>query len=219
MDVTAPAELAELLEARSDSDVDEAWSALLRRHSRLILHAVRRTQGGYDGTMDRYAYVLEQLRSNDYRRLRSFDAGHGARFSTWLVVIAQRLAVDFHRRRFGRTRPSSDARSDQLDARRRLAELISERMDLTELPDTASPDAQATLIRAERRDALRTAVRRLPSRDRLLLSLRFIDDASAGEIAVAMGYPTQFHVYRRIKKILTTLRRSLGGEDFRDRYG
>jgi RNA polymerase sigma-70 factor (ECF subfamily) len=219
MDVTASAELADLLEARDASAAEEAWGALLRRHSRLILHAVRRTHGGYDGTMDRYAYVLEQLRSNDYRRLRSFEAGHGARFSTWLVVIAQRLAVDFHRRRFGRATSTSEAPSEHADIRRRLAELVSDQADLTQLPDPSALDPQAAMIRAERGEALDSAVGALSSRDRLLLSLKFVDDASAAQIAAAMGFPTQFHVYRRIKKILKELHGSLGGDDFRDRFG
>jgi RNA polymerase sigma factor (sigma-70 family) len=219
MDRVAPRELTALLEARSAASVDEAWDALLRRYSRLIMHAVRRADSGYDGTMDRYAHVLEMLRSDDFRRLRTFEPGQGARFSTWLVVVSQRLSVDLHRRRFGRTKVGGNPDGGHDVVRRRLAELIAESIDLMELPDASAPDPQAALIVAERKEAVIRAVKALPNRDRLLLALRFIDDVSAPRIAAAMGFPTPFHVYRRIDKVLGLLRSSLGGEDFRRAYG
>jgi len=39
--------------------------------------------------------------------------------------------------------------------------------------------------------------------------LRFEDDVSVRGIAQALGFPTPFHVYRRLSGVLAPLRRSL----------
>jgi hypothetical protein len=39
--------------------------------------------------------------------------------------------------------------------------------------------------------------------------MRFEDQRSAAEIARAMGFPTPFHVYRRLNKLLGELRATL----------
>jgi DNA-directed RNA polymerase specialized sigma subunit len=56
---------------------------------------------------------------------------------------------------------------------------------------------------------LERAVGALEPRDRLLLRLRFDDDLSAREVADIMRFPTPFHVYRRLNKVLEILRHSL----------
>lgn len=216
---TRPTELVDLLDASEAADIEKAWDAFVRRHSRLIMHAVRQNPPNYDRTMDRYACVLEQLRSDHFRRLRTFRPERGTRLSTWLVVVAQRLCVDFDRRRFGRTGRREGKTSEQAEVRRRLAELIAAQVDLMEVQDESAEDPEAVLVIAQRRKALEEAVRTLSNRDRLLLSLRFEDETSAKQIAAAMGFKTPFHVYRRLKKVLGGLRRTLGEDDFRERYG
>jgi DNA-directed RNA polymerase specialized sigma24 family protein len=67
--------------------------------------------------MDGYAYVLEALRSDDYRRLRAYAADGRSKFSTWLVVVARRLCLDLHLRR---PRPS-----EVLSGRRRNRAFMS----------------------------------------------------------------------------------------------
>ena len=60
-----------------------------------------------------------------------------------------------------------------------------------------------------RADRLAAALSTLAPADRLLLKFRFEDDLSASAIAKAMGFPTPFHVYRRLNALFLTLRRSL----------
>jgi DNA-directed RNA polymerase specialized sigma24 family protein len=90
-----------------------------------------------------------------------------------------------------------------------LADGLTGRVDpeLLEAPGRQSPEAELT--DRHRADHLAAALSTLPPADRLLLKFRFEDDLSASAIAKAMGFPTPFHVYRRLNALFLTLRRSL----------
>lgn len=154
--------------------------------------------------MDRYTWILDHLRADDFRRLRSFSGDGRSKFSTWLVVVARRLCVDHHRQRYGRDRGSGNDVE-----RRRLADLCAEQLDAGEIPDSAAETPDRLLLAAETREALDGALEALDPRDRLLLRLRFEDDLPANEIAALLKLPTPFHVYRRVNTLLGALRRSL----------
>lgn len=208
-------ELVELLAVSDPTDVDQAWESFLGRYSRLIMHAVRSPRMPYDRIMDRYTYVLGKLREDECRRLREYRPQPGTRFSTWLVVVVQRLAIDHQRSVYGRVREASE---DGGEARRRLVDLVGARVDLEALPGPR-PDPDREIYVRDRRAALAGLLQDLDARDRMMLALRFEDDASAREIAEAMGFPSPFHVYRRLKKVLAYLRsalRQMGIRDARD---
>ena len=174
MGTTYPQHLTRLLEASGPSEEQQAWESLVRQHSRLLLGACRDSGRGYDQMMDRYAYVLEQLRADDYRRLRVFSSDGRTKFSTWLVVVARRLCVDYHRTRYGRSRSGSDTEPQVIDSllmRRRLADLIGVDVDDTKLPDRSAPDPESALAASEIGDALGRAVGKLSDQDRLLLAM------------------------------------------------
>src|SRR6185503_9156012 len=97
-----PEDLSVLLGADAQS-ADDAWRIFLSKYSPLILHAARSASTGYDDGMDAYAYVIERLRENDFRRLRSYTVDPRSRFSTWLVLVARRLCVDRKRQQYGRS--------------------------------------------------------------------------------------------------------------------
>lgn len=199
-----PPELARLLEAADPALRESAWASLVKTHSRLLLHVARATGGDYDAAMDRYAFVLEQLRADDFRRIRSFSADGRSKFSTWLVVVARRLCVDHHRQRYGRPRGSPDEEN-----RRHLADLCAEQLDVAEIEDDSATPADRAVYAGEVRDALDNGIAQLDPRDRLLLRLRFEDDLSAAQIAAIMHFTTPFHVYRRITQVLSALRAAL----------
>jgi RNA polymerase sigma factor (sigma-70 family) len=202
-----PPELVRLLQSQDAVQANTAWDRFLASHHKLLLYAIRTTEHDRDAVMDCYAYVLEQLRRDDYRRLRSFAAGGRAKFTTWLVTVTCRLALDHKRRRYGRERPTADAQAaDRLEARRRLVALVDSAIDVSELADPEVTDPDTRLSEEERRAALQAALSEQPGRDQLLLSLRFQDDRSAREIADIMGFPSPFHVYRRLKAVLARLR-------------
>ncbi len=209
-----PAELTRLLATMQPDTADEAWVDFIGAYSRLLLHVSRSMAGSHDDVMDRYAYLLEQLRRDDCRRLRAFTADGQSKFTSWLIVVARRLCVDYNRGRYGRADPARDAQWQTARAgRRRLQDLIGAELDVAVLPDADGQAPDDELIAREQREALARALTRLEPRDRLLLRFRFGEGLSASEIARVMGFPTQFHVYRRLEKVLGLLRRALEGRE------
>ena len=132
-----------------------------------------------------------------------------SRFSTWLVVVARRLCLDHHRRRYGRLRAPAEraatARADRR-ARFRLTELAGETIDITAVAADAATGTDVRLRRAELRAVLRSELAQLDERDRLLLVHRFRDDVPVRESAQLLGFPTPFHVYRALRRILDGMR-------------
>jgi DNA-directed RNA polymerase specialized sigma subunit len=77
-----------------------------------------------------------------------------------------------------------------------------------------TPDTE--FAAAERSRTVAAIISRLEARDQLLLRLRFEDELSAQQIANILAFPTQFHVYRRLRCVLTRLEtelRALGVHD------
>lgn len=205
--------LATLLHPSSAADAEHAWERFVAMHSGLILHAIRRSGGTHDETMDRYAFVLEQLRAQECRRLRAWVDDGRSRFGTWLVVVVRRLCHDHHRERYGRFREAGQAAAESRNHRRKLADLVTEELNPEQLaPDgnqAGAGDAALTVRRNELAVKLAQVVDRLDTSDRMLLTLRFRDDLSAPAIARTLGLPTPFHVYRRLNQLLARLRGDL----------
>jgi RNA polymerase sigma factor (sigma-70 family) len=208
----APPVLERLLQARSGPPLERAWTEFLQEYSRLILHVARSFGGSYDAVMDRYAYVLERLRHDDFRRLRGYVADGRGKFTTWLVVVIRRLCLDQTRARYGRRRTAG---ADAVQERRRLADLVAAEVDAELLPGAdSSPE---NLARASQLNGnLASAISRLDPDDRLLLRLRFNDEIPVTEIARIGSFPTVFHVYRRLNGIFEELRRMLHEAGVRD---
>ena len=207
-----PAELHRLLEAEEATAREAAWESFVLKYSQLLLHTVHRQSPTYDTAMNRYAFVLEKLREDEFRRLRHFGADGRARFSTWLVVVARRLCVDYLRSRYGRERSEMEndlGEAGAMQVRRRLADLLTEELKLDGIPDPLARDPEAEVRASELQGALLEEVAALPARDRLLLKLRFQDDLTAREIAELMEYPGLFHVYWRLNRVLAGLRERL----------
>lgn len=210
MDGTAPLELNQLLYA-SDADVrTAAWEELVAQHSRLLLHVARSFGGGHDEAMERYTYILDKLYEGNYHRLRAFQVDGRARFSTWLTVAARRLCLDHHRSRYGRDRSAPGSSTAELSTlRRNLVDSLDLGIDTDQVSDSGAATAESGAIRDERDTTLMAELEALPPQDRLLLALRFEDDLSASRIAAVAGYPTPFHVYRRLNSVLAHLRTAL----------
>jgi len=205
-----PPELSAVLDADSAS-AEEAWRAFLSKFSPLLLHAARTTSNNYDDAMDSYAYVVEQFRANDFRRLRNYSVDPRSRFTTWLVLVARRLCIDKKRQQYGRAASSNQSgeSGDERAARRRLVDLAASQVELSAIPDSGQEDAEKSVRKSELKQLLDGAIGELEPRDQLLLTLRFVDGLSAKEIAPIQSWPSAVHVYRRIDLLLGRLRRSL----------
>ena len=171
-----------------------AWRALvegidptLARVARIILRSLRRP--GNDWEVDEVkAGVLEMLVAHDSRALRSFR--WQCSFKTWLRVLVRTVAIRMIRRKT----------VDPADLAAR---------DAGELPIDR-------LLIDETQAAVRRALDELPARDRLVLTMFFIDDRSYQEIASVTRIPmgTIATVISRSRVKLRDLLKSHGvGED------
>ena len=209
-----PDELRALLAARDPAEKDRAWTEFLERHSDLIIRVARHMGGGHDLVMDRYAYVLEALARDDWRRLRSYlDDGSG-RFETWLIVVVRRMCLDHHRHRYGRRQADSRASAEHQAERRKLVDLIGDELSLSGLAASSSEDPDLGVREGEVHAALTAALQELAVPDRLLLRLRFEEDLSVPEIARATSARSPFHLYRRIDALLKQLEAKLRSAGF-----
>jgi RNA polymerase sigma factor (sigma-70 family) len=85
-------------------NAEGAWDAFLATYRRLIFATIGRLVRDREERMDAFAMVCAGLRERDFQRLRRFDPGGPARFSTWLVTVVRNLVVDWHRQMHGRRR-------------------------------------------------------------------------------------------------------------------
>lgn len=207
-----PPELQVLLHDTDAASREVAWASLLQSYTHLLLHAVRSVIPQHDAAMDAYAHVLERLRDDNFRRLRGYAADGRSSFGTWLVVVARRLCIDHHRQLYGRPPRGEhdiDAAKQERLARRRLLDLTASPIEAADLVDEGTDSPDKELRARELQQALDSALGDLNAADRVLLKLRFDDALSAQEIALALGWPTPFHVYRRLNSLYAILRRSL----------
>lgn len=96
--------IASMLSALSSTERQSAWCAFLERYSGLIYHVVLSFDRDPDRSGNSFLYICEQLSANDFRRLRKFDLGGRATFSTWLCAVVRNLCLDWYRKEHGRHR-------------------------------------------------------------------------------------------------------------------
>lgn len=210
-----PPEVSRLLAASDPAAREVAWKTFLEAHSRLLLHAARGLGRDYDAAMDAYAYLVEQLQADDFRRLRAYVSEPGSKFTTWLVVVARRLCLDRLRERYGRAADAGGRGHAARLVRRRLIDLLAEELDSDAASAHAAPDSTEMQLRTEELNrALTDALDHLAPADRLLLKLRFDDGLSGREIGHIMGFGTPLQVYRRVNALLAQLRKSLQQRGF-----
>lgn len=215
---TVPRELVAILNAASEAALEEAWTSFVAGFTDTMLRVVRSLGGEHDLHMDRYTFVLERLRENGCCRLRAYARPGAGEFQPWLIVVARRLCLDHYRQLYGRARDATGCTVAQGDraGRRRLVDLLAEKVDASLIPASARDAPDEVLARAERTRALESALAVLPPRDRLLLALRFTEELSAREITRLMKFPTLFHVYRRLNSVLGILRGTLKAQGLGD---
>ena len=201
-----PPAVASLLATNTTDAKDRAWSEFLDQYSRLLLSASRRVGATHDETMDHYAFVLDRLREDDFRRLRVFTANGAGKFTTWLVVVAKRLSIDQHRQTHGRAETPED--DVELIARRNLADHVVQELDWDQVAHTG-PNPDQALLDDELKTAIAEVLSTLPTTDQLLLTLRFVDGYSPERVGRILGLGSRFQVYRRLKVVVGEVRERL----------
>jgi len=213
-----PPELSPLLSAQDSDTRDRAWSKFLERYSQLLLRTTRSYGCDYDTMMDRYQFVLAALQEDDFKRLRSYKVHGRSTFRGWLVVVSRRLCSDYDRSQYGRRSRASDTDAPERErsARRKLVNLAGVNLDVGLLAERSPSNPERTLRETELTEALEVVMRSLEPRDQLLLTLRFEDGLSVRQVADVMRYPSVFHVYRELKRVLRQVREELANRGVSD---
>ncbi len=109
-------QIARIIEQLATPEFQQAWTEFLEAYSPIIFSTVKLFERDADPVADCFLFVCERLSEKQFRRLRSFKLGGGARFSTWLRVVVRNLCLDWRRKEYGRHRVfQSIARLEALD--------------------------------------------------------------------------------------------------------
>jgi len=149
-----------------------AWNDFVDRFLGLIYHVVhhtahlRSTPLRPEDTEDLAAETLLQIVSGDYAVLRQFKGNSS--LATYLTVIARRICIHELSRRFGNreVQPTGNAK-------------------LHEVEDEEAPRTSGL----ESLEEVEKLLSKLPSREREVVRLHYIEGRSYEEISIAMGIP------------------------------
>jgi RNA polymerase sigma factor (sigma-70 family) len=173
-----------------------AWQKFILQYSNYIYKAVVKYTDDYDEKMAVYLHVLEKLREGRFERLRQFS--FKARLSTWLTVVARRLALDFLRARYGRDFALKKIRVVSIngdpDYTRILADLAT--------PETALAAAERQEQRRRLEEGLSRALDALDERERLAVQLVYFQGMRINEVGRLLKLPAAYKfLARTLKKI------------------
>lgn len=172
---------------------DEAWTELVRRHTRKVFSIAYRFCGRVEEAED----LTQEIFVKVYQRLDRYQSADGA-FGAWLSAVSRNHAIDHYRR--GR-----EERLHQIDAP----------LDLERLA-TSGAGQQKRLERQERVDFVRRGIRALPRDLREPLILCDLQGLSYDEIAQQLSVPLGT-VKSRINRARVELARRL--RQRRDEFG
>ena len=151
---------AELVQQTLTSDQD-AFATLVERYKDAVQNLAYRMLSNITEAED----VTQEVFVRAYTQLATYKPAH--KFSTWLLSIASHLAID------------------QLRRRRFLALPLEDVPFLEWVADLGAGPEQSAL-EGEQQDEIQTYLRRLPSKYRAVIVLRYWYDLSYDEIAVAL---------------------------------
>jgi RNA polymerase sigma-70 factor (ECF subfamily) len=179
-----------LVRAARDRDLD-AFAELIRRHQRTALRAARAVGAG-DAAED----AVQEAFVSAWRALDRFEEGRP--FRPWLLAIVV-----------------NDVRNRQRLWRRRETLLRGAVHRLG--PQEPVPSEEAA-EQSERRRLVSQALARLPERQRVVVTMRYLLELSEDETATALGWPkgsVKSRLSRALGKLETdpAIRRLLGRED------
>jgi len=153
-----------LLQAVIAGDV-ASWQKFVLKYANFIYRASGKYCDDYDEKMAVFLHVLEKLREDRFARLSRF-AGK-AKLSTWLTVVARRLALDFLRAKYGRDFGLKKIRVVSYDAvpafLKHLADPIT--------PEREMAGAEQRQAREKVEQALQQALHNLSVQERLAVQL------------------------------------------------
>jgi RNA polymerase sigma factor (sigma-70 family) len=173
-----------------------AWQAFILQYSNFIYRAIVRYTDDYDEKMEVYLHVLEKLRADRFERLRRF--AFQAKLSTWLTVVARRLALDFLRARYGRDFSLKQVRVVSIDGQPDYTKLLSD----LKTPETELDASERMEKRRRLEGDLRAALDGLDDRERLAVQLVYFQGMRINEVGRLLKLsPAYKFLSRTLKKI------------------
>jgi len=144
---------------------DAALGAIYDRYGRLVYTVALRITGDRETAEE----VVQDVFQNVWQAAGGFQAGLGS-FSSWLLGITRHRAIDATRSKRERAR----AREQNLNEA---------------LPVAADTDIEDTVDQSLLRDAVRKALKELPSNQRQAIELAYYGDMTRAQIADQLGEP------------------------------
>jgi RNA polymerase sigma-70 factor (ECF subfamily) len=171
-------------------DDPACWEEFFVRYDRLIYRCITRVTGRFAGLVtaedvrEIYANVVVNLLHHNKRKLRTFDPGRGSKLGSWIGLIAINTAYDYLRALA--RQPSPDTLCEAHDR-----------------PSSVEgPYEQA--VAHERLDHLAQTLGTFSERDRLFLSLYYLEEREPEEVAALMGISVKT-VYTKKHKLRSRL--------------
>ena len=158
----------------------DAFDIIVERYRRSVYHLCYRFVGNHEDASD----LSQEVFVRAWRGLNGFKGD--AALSTWLYRIVVNTCLN------------------RVQART----LATEHLESDQFVDTRTDDPGVSVLRAERAEAVRKAIAKLPDKQRATLILRSYRDLSHREIADVLGSSVGavkanfFHALANLKKIL-----------------
>ncbi len=171
-----------------------AWQKFILEYSGFIYRAAIKFTDDYDEKMAVYLHVLEKLREDRFQRLRSF--AFQAKLSTWLTVVARRLAIDFLRARYGRDFGLKKIHVVSIDGEPDYARILADMK--TPESELAASEQQEQRLRLEA--GLRLALEKLEDRERLAVQLVYFQGMKINEAGRVLRLPSAYKFLARVLK-------------------
>ena len=195
-----PEELA--LIARCIAGEPDGWSELMKKYGALVAHAVRNTflrvlkQADASLVDDAIQAVWLNLCADGCRRLKGFESK--AALSTWLTVLSTRRALDY-------------IRSEMRKGSMRHVHLDDEDRDIVKELQMPESEEQYSLDEVF---GLYEAMDKLPSADKLILKMYYLDGLSYRSIAGVMNVApntVSSYILRARDKLKRCIKEGSGG--------
>ena len=173
--------------ARARQGDDEAFRALVERHSRRVFRLAFRMTGNEQDAED----VVQESFLRAYRQLGRFESR--ANFGTWLYRIVANCSVDMTRARQARLAQGRVESMDDVDMNPVHAE---------------GPSPERLAHSAEIAACVEAAMSRLSPLERAVFTLRHHEGRSLDEISRTLGLGTsaaKHSVFRAVRKLRTAL--------------
>lgn len=172
-----------------------SWKKFFERYDRLIYRCITRVTSRFPGSVTQedvreiYANVVVNLLHRDKRKLRTYDPNRGSKLGSWIGLITINTAYDFLRA--VSRQPVSDSLSE-----------ASDRPSSTEGPFER-------VVAREHLDHVARTLGGFSERDRLFISLYYLEEKDPEEIAEIMGISVKT-VYTKKHKLRTRLCQRIG---------